>query len=93
MFPSLDSNRTYIYIRFNNTCGALPLIIYSEKYRKVRRERKGETSVLPRKGYKCITVTDKVHEEIKKKANQTNLTIKQYIEYLLAKEQNTKEGK
>jgi hypothetical protein len=41
---------------------------------------------LPRKGYKCITVTDKLHEDIKKRAKETNRTLKEYIEYLLAKD-------
>jgi hypothetical protein len=48
---------------------------------------------LPRKGYKCITVTDKVHEDIRKKAKEANLTLKEYVEYLLAKEKATKERK
>ena len=49
--------------------------------------------VLPRKGYKCITVTDKVHEDIRKRAEETNLTMKEYLEYLLAKDKAAKEGK
>jgi hypothetical protein len=49
--------------------------------------------ILPRKGYKCITVTDKVHEDIKKRAKETNRTIREYVEYLLAKDKTTKEGK
>ena len=49
--------------------------------------------VLPRKGYKCITVTDKVHEDIKKRAKETNRTMKEYVEYLLAKDKAAKEGK
>jgi hypothetical protein len=49
--------------------------------------------VLPRKGYKCITVTDKVHAEIRKRAQETNLTMKEYLEYLLAKDKALKEGK
>jgi len=47
---------------------------------------------LPRKGYKCITVTEKVHEEVKKRAKQTKRTIREYVEYLLAKEKASKEG-
>jgi len=39
---------------------------------------------LPRKGYKCLTVTEKVHADIKKRANDTNLTLREYVEYLLA---------
>ena len=45
---------------------------------------------LPRKGYKCLTVTDKVHEDIKKKAKETNRNIREYVEYLLAKDKVTK---
>jgi len=45
---------------------------------------------LPRKGYKCITVTDKVHEDIRKRAKETNLTMKQYVEFLLAKDKVAK---
>ncbi len=48
---------------------------------------------LPRKGYKCITVTDKLHEDIRRKAKETNRTIKEYIEYLMANEKATKSGK
>ena len=48
---------------------------------------------MPRKGYKCLTVTDKVHEEIKKRAEETNLTMKEYLEHLLAKDKAAKEGK
>jgi len=47
---------------------------------------------LPRKGYKCITVTDKVHEEVKKRAKETKRTMRQYVEYLLAKDKASKEG-
>jgi hypothetical protein len=49
--------------------------------------------VLPRKGYKCITVTDKVHAEIRKRAQETNRNMKEYLEYLLAKDKTAKEGK
>jgi len=48
---------------------------------------------LPRKGYKCITVRDKLHEEIREKSKETNLNIKEYIEYLMAKERAAKTGK
>jgi hypothetical protein len=48
---------------------------------------------LPRKGYKCITVTDKVHQEISKRAKENNKTMKEYIDYLMAKEKAVKEGK
>jgi hypothetical protein len=48
---------------------------------------------LPRKGYKCITVTDKLHEDIKKRADETNRTMKEYVEYLMANEKVNKAGK
>ena len=48
---------------------------------------------LPRKGYKCITVTDKVHQDIRKRAQETNMTMKEYVEYLLSKDKVAKEGK
>jgi len=48
---------------------------------------------LPRKGYKCVTVTDKVHEDIRKRAKETNRTMREYVEYLLAKERSSKEAK
>ena len=41
---------------------------------------------LPRKGYKCLTVKQEVHEKIKKRATESNRTIREYVEYLLAKE-------
>ena len=47
---------------------------------------------MPRKGYKCITVTEKVHGDINNRAKETNRTMKDYIEYLMAKERVTKEG-
>jgi len=48
---------------------------------------------LPRKGYKCITVTEKVHQDIRRGAQKTNHTMKEYIEYLLAKEKGWHEEK
>jgi hypothetical protein len=48
---------------------------------------------LPRKGYKCITVTEKLHEDIKKKADETNRNMKEYIEFLMAQEKAKKAGK
>ena len=48
---------------------------------------------MPRKGYKCLTVTDKVHEEIKKRAKETKHNMREYVEYLLAKDKDAKEGK
>jgi len=47
---------------------------------------------LPRKGYKCITVTEKIHGEVKKRAKETNRTMRGYVEYLLAKDKASKEG-
>jgi hypothetical protein len=47
---------------------------------------------LPRKGYKCITVTEKIHREVKKRAKETNRTMRGYVEYLLAKDKASKEG-
>lgn len=48
---------------------------------------------MPRKGYKCITVNEKVHEDVKKRAQDSNLTIKEYIEQLVLKDKSAKEGK
>jgi len=48
---------------------------------------------LPRKGYKCITVTERVHKDIRKRATETNRTMREYVEYLLAKDKTAKEGK
>ncbi len=56
------------------------------EYCKVRKEM----GLLPRKGYKCITVTDELHEAIKKRSNETNRTMKEYIEYLVAHEKANK---
>ena len=47
---------------------------------------------LPRKGSKTITVTDAIHQDIKKRAEETNLTMKEYVEYLLSKDA-TKDSK
>ena len=47
--------------------------------------------LLPRKGYKTITVTEKVHEDIRKRAEETNLTLRGYIEYLFSKDKVAKE--
>jgi hypothetical protein len=65
-------------------------------YRKVpiaESEIEGRLNLLPRKGYKCITVSEKIHEDIRKRASETDRTMKEYIEYLLAKEKDAKEGK
>jgi hypothetical protein len=48
---------------------------------------------LPRKGYKCITIRDKLHEEIRKKSKEANLNMKEYIEYLMKKEKTIKTAK
>ena len=47
---------------------------------------------MPRKGYKCITVSDKVHKDIQKRAQETNRTMREYVEYLLANDKESKEG-
>jgi hypothetical protein len=47
---------------------------------------------LPRKGYKCITVSEKVHGDIRKRAEETNRNMREYIEYLLEKDKTSKEG-
>jgi hypothetical protein len=49
--------------------------------------------LLPRKGNKCITVTQEVQAEIKRRAKETNRTISEYIEYLLAQEKARKRAK
>jgi hypothetical protein len=49
--------------------------------------------LLPRKGYKCITVTEKLHGEIRKRAQANNLNMKEYIEQLMANEKAAKSGK
>lgn len=46
---------------------------------------------MPRKGYKCITVTDKVHEDMKKRAKEANRTLREYVEYLLVQDKIAKE--
>ncbi len=51
----------------------------------------GSLVLLPRKGYKTITVTDQVHEDIKKRAEETNLTLRGYVEYLFSKDKVAKE--
>ena len=66
-----------------------PLIIYST-YGKVR---KAVLVILPRKGYKCLTVSDKVHEDIKNRAKESKRNMREYVEYLLAKEKVAKDGK
>ena len=49
-----------------------------------------ELLFLPRKGYKTITVTEKIHKDIKKRAEEANLTLKQYVEYLFAEDKAAK---
>jgi hypothetical protein len=46
-----------------------------------------ETRLLSRKEYKCITIRDKVHEEIRRKSKEANLNMKEYIEYVMAKKE------
>lgn len=46
---------------------------------------------MPRKGYKCITVTEKVHQDLKKRARETDRTIREYVEYLLAKDKSSRD--
>jgi len=53
----------------------------------------GRLLFLPRKGYKTITLTDKVHADIKKRAIETNRTLKEYIEYLFANNTLAKDTK
>jgi len=48
---------------------------------------------LPGKGYKCITVRDKLHEKTRKKSKEANLNLKEYIEYLMTKEKSPQTGK
>jgi hypothetical protein len=47
---------------------------------------------LPRKGYKCITVNEELHQTIKKRAKETNRSMKDYVEFLLAKEKASKKA-
>jgi hypothetical protein len=47
---------------------------------------------LPRKGYKTITVSDNIHEEIRKTAQETNRNMREYVEYLLAQDKAAKGG-
>ena len=77
--------------RFANRCRrhTTPSIIY--KMSTVKYGRRSD--ILPRKGYKCLTVTDKVHEDIKRRAKATDRTIREYVECLLAKENTSKEAK
>jgi len=46
---------------------------------------------LTRKGYKSETVTQKDHEDIKNRDAKTILTIREYVEYMLAKYRDSKE--
>ena len=47
---------------------------------------------MPRKGYKTITVTEKIHEDIKKRAEEANLTLRAYVEYLFANDKAAKDA-
>ncbi len=86
MFPLKHRYRTYIYLRFKKASDNLPLIIYYLSTVKYGRR----FDLLPRKGYKCITVTEKLHQDIKNRAVETNRTMKEYIEYLVANEKSAK---
>ncbi|XES77596.1 MAG: hypothetical protein ACBZ72_01660 [Candidatus Bathyarchaeia archaeon] len=59
------------------------------KYRKVRKHNR-RLQELPRKGYRTICVTDKVYQNVQKKAKETNRTIPEYINYLLEKDDKQK---
>lgn len=48
---------------------------------------------MPRKGYKCITINEKTHEAIKKRAKESNRNIREYVEDLLAKDKAAKDKK
>lgn len=48
---------------------------------------------MPRKGYKCLTVGEKTHASVKKRAKESNRTISAYVEYLLAKDKAAKDQK
>ena len=63
---------------------------YSRLYFKVLL---GSLRFLPRKGYKCLTVDEKTHAIIKKRAMENNLTIRAYVENLLADDKAAKYGK
>ena len=45
---------------------------------------------MPRKGFKCITIDEALHADIKKRAKEADRTMQQYVEYLLAKEKVAK---
>jgi hypothetical protein len=51
------------------------------------------TKLLPRKGFKCITVTEKVHRDIQKNAKENGYTMKEYVQQLLLRDMLSKEGK
>ena len=46
--------------------------------------------LLPREGYRTICVTDEVYQYVKKKAEETNRTIPEYIKNLIEIEKNQK---
>jgi hypothetical protein len=54
---------------------------------------KGRLVFLPRNGYRCINVTEELHEIIKKRAKETNRTMREYVEYLIATGKAAKDGK
>ncbi|MCW3996879.1 MAG: hypothetical protein NWE98_12115 [Candidatus Bathyarchaeota archaeon] len=45
---------------------------------------------MPRKGYKCITVSEEIHGDLKRRAQEANLSMLEFVEYLLAKERSDK---
>ncbi len=63
--------------------------LYMHKYGKVRKRRKGKP--VPRAGYRTISVTEKIYQYVKKKAEETHRTIPEYIEHLIEKEKVSKE--
>ena len=50
-----------------------------------------EARLLRRTDYRRIIVTEKIHGDIKKRAKEANLTIREYIEYLIEKDKAAKE--
>ncbi len=80
-------------VRYLFNCAVVSPLCFTVNYIFNCTVKYFEMIVLPRKGYKCITVTDKVHQDIRKRAEEANLTLKEYVEYLLAKDQGAKAGK
>jgi hypothetical protein len=63
--------------------------IYMSKYGKVR-ENGG--NLVPREGYRTISVTNEVYQYVKRRAEETNRTIPEYIKHLIEKEKGAKEA-